>query len=48
VEAVSVRSIRLRDLAGTVHTVPFRDFNRLVKIAFDEHGSLLATRPKLQ
>lgn len=35
VEAVSVRSIRLRDLAGTVHTVPFSEVTSVKNLTKD-------------
>src|SRR5260370_10214575 len=35
VEAITVRSIRLRDLAGTVHTVPFSEVTSVKNLTKD-------------
>jgi len=35
VEAISIRTVRLRDLGGTVHTVPYGDVSRVMNLTED-------------
>ena len=35
VEAISIRTVRLRDLSGTVHTIPFGDVSRIQNLTRD-------------